>query len=327
MVIVNQKEQDFSMKVLALAGGVGGAKLVDGISRLPSPPELTVVVNTGDDFYLFGLKICPDLDTVCYNLAGIENPESGWGRAAESWTTLDEVSVLNGPVWFRLGNKDLATHLERTRRLTFGDKLSEITRDFCSYWGISTRVLPMTDDLVPTIVKTDQGDLSFQDYFVKKGAGPKVSGFEFQNVEHSRPAPGVLPAISEADVILICPSNPWLSINPILEIPGIRSALEEKIVLAVSPIIEGEAVKGPAAKIYREMGISPSAASVADHYQEIITGMVFDTKDQELADKMTAERDLKYRIFCTDTIMNDREDRIRVATNILEFAREFLKED
>jgi len=187
------------MKVAALAGGVGGAKLVDGISRMEKGPELTVIVNTGDDFSLFGLWISPDLDTVCYSLAGLENQDTGWGRGQESWETFEEIQTLGGPDWFQLGSKDLATHLERTRRLGAGQPLSQITADFCEAWGVQATVIPMSDDYVPTLVETNQGILPFQEYFVKLGCEPEVKGFEFHDVEKSRPAPGVLDAIKAAD--------------------------------------------------------------------------------------------------------------------------------
>jgi LPPG:FO 2-phospho-L-lactate transferase len=315
------------MRVLALAGGVGGAKLAYGLTHIKPVLDLTVVVNTGDDFSLFGLHICPDLDTVCYTLAGLENPETGWGRKEESWDTINEISQLGGPDWFRLGNKDLAVHLERTRRLQNGETLTEITSSFCSKWGISASILPMSDSKVPTIVKTDQGELSFQDYFVKLNCSPQVTGFIFQGAEQAVPAPGVIQAIKAANLIIICPSNPWVSINPILAIPDIPAEIQKKPVLAVSPIIGNKTVKGPAAKMYREMGIEPSAKAVADHYQDFLSGFVIDNDDQEIESLITQSGSKELRVYITDTWMNTREDRVRLAEDVLSFAISMIKEE
>ncbi len=314
------------MKIVALAGGVGGAKLADGIYRLIPKVELTVIVNTGDDFTHFGLNISPDLDTVCYNLAGMENPETVWGRGSENWETMDLIKKLGGPDWFSLGNKDLATNLERTRRLNEGDPLSKITADFCEHWGISARVLPMTDDLVPTMVKTEGGYLPFQEYFVKLGTKPEVSGFVFQGIESSTPSPGVISEIEGADLVVICPSNPWVSIAPILSVPGILDALKKKIVVGVSPIIGGEAVKGPAAKMYREMGLQPSALSVAEGYDDLITGFVIDQKDKKLIKDIVSSFDGQIRILQADTWMENRQDRIRLAGEVVIFGNQLIKE-
>jgi len=313
------------MKVVALAGGVGGAKLADGIAR-SGLSTLTVIVNTGDDFKHFGLYISPDLDTVCYNLAGMENPESGWGRTEESWETLSEIEKLGGPAWFSLGNRDLATHLERTRRLNNGEELSQVTADFCRSWGIEATVLPMSDDLVPTVVKTNQGDLSFQDYFVKLKCEPEVDGFLYQGAEIAQPAPGVIEAIDQADLIVICPSNPWVSIAPILAIPDIRSTLMEKVVIAVSPIISGNAVKGPAAKMYLEMGIQPSAAVVADHYSDLLTGFILDKQDQALISDIELKYSDSIKVLPTNTWMKTREDRVKVAEDVINFGQTLIKE-
>ena len=314
------------MNIVALAGGVGGAKLADGIARSSSSPGLTVIVNTGDDFSLYGLKISPDLDTVCYTLAGIEQPKTGWGRAGETWETLEELRKLGGPDWFSLGNRDLATHLERTRRLKSGESLSRVTADFIQTWGAGAEVIPMSDDSVPTIVLTDQGELAFQEYFVQLACEPAVSGFIYQGAEKAQPAPGIIRAIKSADLIVICPSNPWVSIEPILAVPGIRSALEEQTVIAISPIIGGKAVKGPAAKMYREMGISPSAAAVAQHYGELLDGFVIDKQDQQLIIEIEGISTNPLKIFCTDTWMKTREDRVRLAGEVLNFGQRLLKE-
>ena len=303
------------MSIVALAGGVGGAKLADGLAGILAPGDLTVIVNTGDDFEHFGLYICPDLDTVCYNLAGMQNPETGWGRVAESWTAFEELDILGGPTWFRLGDKDLATHLERTRRLRGGEPLSRITADFCRRWGISSTILPMSDNPVPTIVLTEEGELEFQDYFVARRCEPQVTGFRFANILRSKPAPGVLEAIAAADVIVICPSNPWVSIDPILGVPGIRTALEQKPVVAVSPLIGGKVVKGPAAKMFMELEIEPSALAVAQHYGSLLKGFVLDRSDKNLT------KFLSQPFLFTDTIMLEREQRYSLAEEVLSFAR------
>jgi LPPG:FO 2-phospho-L-lactate transferase len=270
------------MKIVALAGGVGGAKLANGLAQIHPPEDLTIIVNTGDDFEHLGLYICPDLDTVCYTLAGLANPKTGWGRADESWQAFENISRLGGPDWFSLGDRDLGTHLERTRRLKAGQTLSKITHHFCAAWEIGPSVLPMSDQAVPTIVLTDEGELPFQEYFVHRRCEPRVSGFRFQGADDAHPAPGVIDAIQAADLIVICPSNPWVSIDPILALPGLRSEIGSRKVIAVSPIIGGKAVKGPVVKMYAELGIQPSALAVAQHYQDIIDGFVFDILDINL---------------------------------------------
>lgn len=314
------------MKVVAMAGGVGGAKLVDGLSQTIPPENLTIIVNTGDDFEHLGLKICPDLDTVCYTLAGLANPETGWGRAEETWNTLESLAVIGAPTWFRLGDKDLATHLERTRRMRDGQSLSQVTRSFCQTWGIKSTVLPMSDVPVPTWVITDEEDMPFQDYFVRRRCQPRVRGFRFQDVEISHAAPGVIEALAAGDLIIICPSNPWVSIDPILAIPGVKSAMTsepkyQRVVVAVSPIIGGETVKGPAAKMFNEFGINPSALAVASHYGAqmaggLLAGFVIDTLDVDLAGPIS---DLGMKILVTDTIMKSPGDRVRLAKEVLEF--------
>jgi len=314
------------MNVVALAGGVGGAKLVDGLSQAIPPENLTIIVNTGDDFEHLGLKICPDLDTVCYTLAGLANPETGWGRTGETWNTLESLAELGGPTWFRLGDKDLATHLERTRQLRDGQSLSQVTRWFCQMWGIEPKIIPMSDDSIPTWVFTDEGDMPFQDYFVRRRCQPRVKGFRFQGVESSRSAPGVVEALASGDLIIICPSNPWVSIDPILAIPGVKAALtfeseSRRVVVAVSPIIGGEVVKGPAAKMFTELGVQPSALAVARHYGaqkagELLTGFVLDNLDADQADPIM---NMGMGSLVTDTIMRTPGDRSRLAEEVLVF--------
>lgn len=304
------------MKVVALAGGVGGAKLADGLAQSLPPEDLTVIVNTGDDFEHFGLNISPDLDTVCYTLAGLANPETGWGRVGETQQALKSVELLGGPTWFWLGDRDLGTHLERTRRLKSGSALSAVTAGFCRAWGVLVHVLPMSDQPVRTMVDTDEGELAFQQYFVARACEPKVQGFRFAGIEHALPAPGVLDALSSAEVIIICPSNPWVSIAPILGLSGVRAAMAGKRVLAVSPIIGGKAVKGPAAKMFAELNIEPSAFAVAQYYGELLRGFVFDEVD---ASQETAIRGLGIMPLATATLMQDRSGRARLAAKVLEF--------
>jgi len=304
------------MRIVAFAGGVGGAKLADGVAQILPPQDLTIVVNTGDDFVHLGLSISPDLDTVCYTLGGIANPETGWGQVDETWHIINNLEKLGGPIWFRLGDKDLATHLERSRRLKTGQTLSEITAHFCKAWGVGPTVLPMSDQPIRTIVFTDEGELAFQEYFVARQCEPQVTGFRFEGIQSAIPAPGVLEAIQEAEAVILCPSNPWVSIDPILNVPGILPALHGKVVVAVSPIIGGKALKGPAAKMYTELGITPSAQAVAEHYGKLLSGFVIDITDKELA------KVLSLKTLVTDTIMMRKEDRIRLGEEVLSFIRD-----
>lgn len=300
------------MKITALAGGVGGAKLANGLAQLLPPEDLTVIVNTGDDFEHLGMYICPDLDTVCYTLAGLANPETGWGRVDESWNAFNNLEKLGGPAWFRLGDSDLATHLERTRRLKEGRLLSQITKEFCVAWNVKPAILPMTDSPVRTMVDTEEGELAFQEYFVHRHCEPRVKGFRFDGVEVAEPAPGVKEAIQAADAVILCPSNPWVSIDPILHV--IKQI--DKPVVAVSPIIGGEAVKGPAAKMYKELGIEPSALAVAKHYHTILKGFVLDTADIKYIQQVEA---MNIKTRATDTLMKNQKDRARLAQDVLHF--------
>lgn len=310
------------LSIVALAGGVGGAKLAHGLAQLLDPNELTIIVNTGDDFEHLGLYISPDLDTVCYTLAGLANPLTGWGRADETWHAFKEMEKLAGQTWFRLGDRDLGTHLVRTERRKRGEPLSTLTQDFCRAWGIEHQILPMTDDPVYTMVNTiEQGELLFQEYFVHQRCEPTVTGFRFDGAEQARPAPGVLAAIRKADAVIFCPSNPWVSIDPILAIAGIRSACETKPVVAVSPIVGGKALKGPAAKMYRELGIQPSAEAVARHYRSLLDGFVFDQIDLTLKSKIEK---MGMSTLSVDAIMKDTEGRRRLAKDVLDFIYPFV---
>jgi len=305
------------MKIVALAGGVGGAKLAHGLAQILPPEDLTVIVNTGDDFEHFGLYISPDLDTVCYTLAGLANPETGWGRVNETWNVIENAKRLGGPQWFNLGDQDLGTHLERTRRLKEGDTLSKITKDFCKAWGIEHTLLPMSDQPVRTMVDTDEGELAFQEYFVHRRCEPRVRGFRFEGVDSAEPAPGMREAIHSADAVVICPSNPWVSIDPILQI--IQKI--EKPVFAVSPIIGGQTVKGPAAKMYRELGIEPSAFAVANHYRGLLKGFVLDKIDEQLIESVKV---LNIQTHVTYTLMKSHEDRKQLAIEVTNFIKEVL---
>ncbi len=258
------------------------------------------------------MYISPDLDTVCYTLAGLANPETGWGRVNETWQVIENAKRLGGPAWFNLGDQDLGTHLERTRRMKEGNSLSQITRDFCKAWGVEHTVLPMSDQPVRTIVDTDEGELAFQEYFVHRRCEPRVKGFRFDGADSAEPAPGTREAIQSADAVVICPSNPWVSIDPILRIlPEI-----EKPVYAVSPIIGGQTIKGPAAKMYRELGIEPSALAVANHYRNLVEGFVLDKIDSQLTESV---RGLSMRTLVTNTIMSSLDNRIQLANDVLHF--------
>jgi len=305
------------MKIVAFAGGVGGAKLAHGLAQILKPGDLTVIVNTGDDFEHYGLYISPDLDTVCYTLAGLANPETGWGRVDETWNAIENAKRLGGPSWFNLGDQDLGTHLERTRRLRAGDTLSQITKDFCKAWGIKHTVLPMSDQPVRTIVDTDEGELAFQEYFVHRRCEPRVKGFRFEGVDSAEPALGTRDAIQSADAVVICPSNPWVSIDPILRI--IQKI--DKPVFAVSPIIGGQTVKGPAAKMYRELGIEPSALAVANHYHGLLKGFVLDKIDEEL---IKSVKGLNVQTHVTYTLMKSHEDRKQLGMEVMNFIKEVL---
>lgn len=301
------------MRIVALAGGVGGAKLAHGLAQILSPQELTVIVNTGDDFEHYGLYICPDLDTVCYTLAGLANPETGWGRVNETWNAIKSAAALGGIDWFNLGDKDLGTHLERTRRLKAGDSLSQITSDFCKAWGVQHAVLPMSDQPVRTIVATNEGEFAFQEYFVHRRCAPKVTGFRFEGADESKPAAGAQEALQSASAIVICPSNPWVSVDPIRSVISIPAG---KPVVAVSPIIGGEAIKGPAAKMYRELGVEPSALAVANHYRSAITHFVIDRLDAPLFESINA---LNIQTLATNTFMANHMDRKQLASEVLHF--------
>lgn len=315
---------DSRRNIVAFAGGVGGAKLAHGLAQILPPQALTVIVNSGDDFEHFGLTICPDLDTVCYTLAGLANPETGWGQREESWNALAAVSRLGGPTWFRLGDRDLGTHLERTRRLKLGERLTQITADFCRAWNIQQTILPMSDSPVRTQVDTlEYGELPFQEYFVKYGCAPRVRGFRFAGVEQAQPIPEAVEALRRAQVLVLCPSNPWVSIDPILALYA-SFIPKDRPVVAISPIIGGTAVKGPAAKMFAELGISPSALAVAEHYRGLVTHFVLDEVDAALVPSIQA---LGMRTLVTQTLMRTEADRCRLAERVLNFVFDDLPDE
>jgi LPPG:FO 2-phospho-L-lactate transferase len=310
-----------TQKLLALAGGVGGAKLALGLSRILDPEQLTIVVNTGDDFEHLGLRISPDLDTVMYTLAGLANPETGWGLIGETWHFLEAVTRLGGETWFRIGDRDLATHVERTRRLNQGERLSQVTADFCKRLGVRAEVLPMTDDPVYTIVHTDQGALPFQEYFVHRRCEPRVRDFEFLGLTMSQPLPRLLERLAEADLVIYCPSNPYVSLAPILNLPGLRPLIESRRaagvpVVAVSPIVGGAALKGPAAKMMTELGLESTVLALAEHYAGTIDGLVIDQIDAEVATRIES---LGIKVLVTDTVMKSDEDKRRLAKETITF--------
>ena len=304
--------------VVALCGGIGGAKLALGLYRVLDPGQLTVVVNTGDDFEHLGLHVSPDLDTVLYTLGGIADPERGWGRADETWSFMAALGRFGGETWFRLGDRDLAMHVSRTEWLRSGVKLSEFASQTAHSLEISAQVLPMSDDAVRTIVETAEGDLPFQHYFVRRRCEPVVKGIRFQSASAATPSPGVLDLLLNPAVraIVVCPSNPYLSVDPILSVPGIRDALAKNAapVIAVSPIIGGEAVKGPTAKIMHELGVAVNTQAIAAHYRGLIDGLVIDEADA--ADEARAG----VPVMVTRTMMRDLADRERLAGDVVAFA-------
>lgn len=307
--------------ILALAGGVGGAKLANGLAQLLPPREFVVAVNTGDDFQHLGLHISPDLDTVLYTLAGRNNGVTGWGLADETWQFMAALGSIGGETWFRLGDQDLATHVERTRRLNEGQTLSAATAALCRAFGVQHRVVPMTDDPVYTLIHTDAGTLTFQDYFVRRRCEPTVRAVEFAGTERAVPSPGLRAALADPGLhaIVICPSNPYLSIQPILALGGVRAMIAARRVptVAVSPIIGGAAVKGPAAKIMRELGDAPSAATIAKLYSGVADGLIIDERDRHLRSEIEAAG---LRVCVSDAVMTTTQDQGRLARTTLQFA-------
>jgi len=310
--------------ILALCGGVGGAKLVAGLTRVFKPEELTIVVNTADDFVHWGLNISPDLDSVMYKIAGANDTERGWGRKDESWAVLESIKELGGESWFQLGDKDLGIHLMRTMALNAGSTLSDATRQLASAFRIHHKLIPMSDDRVGTFVTTDEGEISFQEYFVGKQCAPEVKHIRFDNVENASPSPGFMEVLTDVDLtaVIVCPSNPFVSIDPVLALPGVRAqlrVLSETIpVIAVSPIIQGQAVKGPAAKMFESLGLECSAMAVAGYYKDFINGMVIDIQDESLLREVGDLVPVK----AMQTIMRSDRDEEALAESLCEFAKE-----
>jgi LPPG:FO 2-phospho-L-lactate transferase len=304
--------------VLALSGGVGGAKLVLGLSQLVPPDKLIVVANTGGDFEHLGLYISPDIDTLLYALAGLDNSETGWRRRDETWTFMEALQALRGETWFRLGDGDLAIHIERTRRLKAGEPLSQLAQEFSRRLGILARIVPMSDAPVPTRVQTRDGWLAFQRYFVGQQCRPDVLGFSFEGAATAAPHSGFLAAPKNPALraVVICPSNPFISIDPILALSDVRQALHDCAapVIAVSPVIGGKAIKGPTAKMLHELGLEVSAAGVARHYQEFLDGYIIDEADAGMADA------LPIPTLVAKTLMLSLADRERVASTVLAMA-------
>lgn len=310
--------------VVALAGGVGGAKLAHGLYQVLED-GLTVVVNTGDDFEHWGLTICPDLDTVLYNLAGLSHPRQGWGLQGESFHALSMAQRYGAETWFQLGDKDLATHILRSQWLRSGMSLSQVTQALAKGLGVSATIVPMTDQAVRTLVHTDEGELSFQDYFVRRRCEPTVLRLEYMGLEEAVPAQQALLALDRAAAVVLCPSNPYLSLDPILLLPGLAERIQALgiPVVAVSPIVGGRALKGPAAKIMMELGIEVSAAAVARHLAARIRldGFVLDVADAQLADAVAW---LGIEPLVTDTVMTDESSKLRLGEEVLRFAWDTL---
>ncbi len=324
MAVISHQVSVISGKVVVLAGGVGGAKLAHGLAQILPPDQLTIIVNTGDDFEHLGLTICPDIDTVLYNLAEVNHPEQGWGRADESFHVLEEAKRLGHDAWFLLGDKDIALHLLRREMLDAGLSLTEVTLDLARRLGVAHPVLPMSDQPVRTVILTPEGPMPFQEYFVHRRTKPVMLGMRLEGLAQARPTEAVRRALEEADAIVFAPSNPFVSIGPILALPGVRERIAAKPTLAVSPIIGGQALKGPAAKMMAEQGLEVSAAGVARHYAGLVDGFVLDAADAGLAEAVEA---LGMRAFVTDTIMRDKAGRKRVAREVLGFLCAFIEED
>jgi LPPG:FO 2-phospho-L-lactate transferase len=305
-----------SAKIVCLAGGVGASKLLLGLYEVMNPRFLTVIVNTGDDIVLHGLKISPDLDIVTYTLAGLVDPAKGWGFFGETFHALERLALFGRENWFNLGDRDLATHIHRTALLSDGKTLSEVAKSICTALGVKARILPMSDQPIPTIIESNEGPLHFQEYLVKRRARPIVRAIRFENVEISVPAPGVLEAIREAGRILICPSNPLISIGPILAVPGIRDALRarKKDVVSVCPIVGGKSLKGPSDKMLTQLGHKSSAAGVAKLYSDFTGTFVIDTQDAAQREKIQS---LGMQVAVIPTVMKTRAQKRKLAKALL----------
>lgn len=308
------------MKVVLLAGGVGGAKLAYGLAQVLPPEDLTVIVNTGDDTWLYGLRICPDLDTIMYTLSGLVDPVNGWGVVGDTGYVLDALKRYGEESWFRLGDQDIATHIIRTRWLHAGHRLTEVTTRLTRSLGIPQQILPMTDTSIATMVETlEYGELDFQTYFVRYRWQPTVKRLRFAGIETATLSDEVREAVGVCDIFIIGPSNPWLSIDPIMAVPGMRELILERNIprVVISPIVGGEAIKGPAAKLMGELGFRASAEAVAHYYGELINGFVYDKMDSLLSIP-------QLRLLRCETIMKSDEDKVRLARTMLEWIKEWL---
>lgn len=312
------------MSVLAITGGVGGAKLSVGLTHLLNPNQLVFLVNTGDDFRHLGLHISPDLDTLIYSLAGVACPKKGWGRRDETWSFLKTLEDLGGPAWFQLGDKDLALHVYRTQLMSNGGSLTEATKEIAEALDVTHSVLPCSDDPIATVVDTEDGQLSFQHYFVKYQCRPQVKGIQYDGADRARLNSSL--DLATISMVVICPSNPYLSVDPILTIPDFRKFLQNSSipVLAVSPIVQGQALKGPTAKIMTELGHTVNNKTIARHYKEILTGLIVD--DGDAVDCETI-RDLGIECVARNTVMHTLDDRVRLAQDTLDFGNALLSQE
>ncbi len=308
----------FSGPVVALAGGVGGAKLAVGLAHALAEGQLTVIVNTADDLVLHGLHISPDLDTVMYNLAGMSDPETGWGIEGDGTNALALLGRYGGPTWFQLGDRDLATHIRRTQRLAEGARLTEATRELSASLGVRTNILPMTDSPIATRVQTPEGELEFQDYFVARGTRPSVCGVRFQGAEEAKATPEVMRALDAARAIVFCPSNPIVSIGPILALADVRERIRQASVprVGVSPIIGGAALRGPAAEMLRSLGHEASALGVAKILRDVLDGFIVDAEDAALVPSV---EETGLRCVALPSVMSDADSKRRLARGVLEF--------
>ena len=303
-----------------LSGGVGGAKLVLGLSQVLNNDDFMTIVNTGDDFVHLGLQICPDIDTLIYTLAELVDQERGWGLKDESWNFLDKTKLLGGESWFNLGDKDLATHVHRTQRLAKGENLTSITKNLASSFGVEAKIVPMTNDLVSTVVETREGDLAFQHYFVRDRCLPIVKRFRFEGIKSSVINPSIKEYGEENNksAVLLAPSNPFVSIDPIIGVPGMTEELVKMKgpKIAISPIVNSKAIKGPAAKMMQELGIPSTSIEVTNHYKGLIDAVVIDHADAALSEKI---EDMGIKVFVTNTVMHSLKEKITLANECLNF--------
>lgn len=307
--------------ITALAGGVGASKFLEGLSRVAPPEEISIIVNTGDDIEMFGLYIAPDLDIVTYTLAGIVNRETGWGLAGETFNCLEQLlGYTQTERWFNLGDRDLATHIFRTELMRKGRPLSEIAERIRTALGVKSRILPMTDTHTPTTIITDEGEMHFQEYLVKLRARPKVTGIRFENIKSAKPAPGVAQAILQSDAIIICPSNPLISIGPILAVPGMRKLLKqtEAMVAAISPVVGGASLKGPTDRMLADLGMQVSATQVAQLYSDIADVFILDLQDKTARPEIEK---MGLRVCVTNTIMSGLKEKVELAATTLDATR------